>query len=55
MDNFWTQLFVSFIGTIPALFIVLWVERQRMPKLEIITSEKANADNTYQEPSVYAG
>jgi hypothetical protein len=55
MDNFWTQLFVSFIGAIPALLVALWVERQRMPKLEIIASEEANADNTYQQPNAHAG
>lgn len=55
MDNFWTQLLISFIGVITALLSALWIEKQRMPKLEIIASEKANADNTYQSSHVHAG
>jgi hypothetical protein len=55
MDNFWTQLFIAFIGSIPALLFALWVERQRMPKLKIIASEEANADNTYQAPNAHMG
>lgn len=47
MANFWFQLLISFAGSVPALFLALWVERQRMPKLELICSEEANADNTY--------
>lgn len=55
MENFFIQLVISFIGSIPALFFALWVERQRMPKLEIIASEEANADNTYEVPNPRAG
>lgn len=46
MDNFGVQLLVSFIGSIPALLFALWVERQRMPKLEIVASKEANVDIT---------
>lgn len=55
MDNFWIQLLISFIGAIPALLFALWIEKQRMPKLEIIASEEANADNTYQVPNAHVG
>ena len=55
MDNFWIQLFIAFVGSIPALLFALWVERQRMPKLKILASEEANADNTYQTPNAHAG
>jgi hypothetical protein len=49
------ELLIAFVGSIPALFFALWVDRQRMPKLEIIASEEANADNTYQQPNRHAG
>ena len=55
MDNFGIKLFTAFIGSIPALLFALWVERQRMPKLKITTSEESNADNTYQAPNTHAG
>lgn len=55
MDNFYIQLLISFIGSIPALFLALWAERQRMPKIRIVASEKANADNTYAPPNARAG
>jgi hypothetical protein len=55
MNNFWTQLLISFIGSIPALLFALWIEKQRLPRLEIIASEEANADNTYKEPNPHAG
>lgn len=55
MDNFWPQLLIAFIGSIPAVFFALWVEKQRMPKLKIIASEEANADSTYQAPNPHAG
>lgn len=55
MNNVYVQLLISFIGSIPALFLALWVERQRMPKLKIIASEEANADSTYSQPSARAG
>lgn len=55
MDNLGVQLLISFLGSIPALFFALWVEKQRLPKLEIIASEEANADNTYQLPNAHAG
>jgi hypothetical protein len=55
MGKFWYQLAISFLGSIPALMLALWVERQRMPKLEIIASKEANADNTYLAPHPHAG
>ena len=55
MDNLWIQLLISFIGAIPALLSALWIEKQRMPKLEIIVSEEANADNTYRSLNAHAG
>jgi hypothetical protein len=53
--NILIELLISFIGSIPALFFALWVDKQRMPKLEIIASEEANADVTYQQPNLHAG
>ncbi len=53
--NIIIELLIAFIGSIPALFFALWVDKQRMPKLEIIASEEANADNTYPQPNRHAG
>lgn len=55
MKNFFIQLFISLIGSIPALFFALWAEKQRLPNLEIIASEEANADNTYSAPNPHSG
>jgi hypothetical protein len=55
MENLFIQLVISFIASMPALFFALWVEKQRMPKLEIVASEEANADNTYKFPNLHAG
>jgi len=55
MKNFFIQLIISFIGSIPALFFALWVEKRRMPKLKMIASEEVNTDNTYQSPHLHAG
>ena len=41
------EICIAFIGSIPALFLTLWFDRLRMPKLEINAEESANADNTY--------
>ena len=53
--NFFIQLVISFIGSIPALFFALWVEKQRMPKLDIIATEEANADNTFRGSHPHTG
>lgn len=53
--NLLIELLIGFAGSIPALFLALWVDKQRMPKLEIIASEDANNDNRYQQPNPRAG
>lgn len=44
-----TELTISFIGSIPALILALWIDKQRMPKLRITTSEGTNSDVTYPQ------
>jgi hypothetical protein len=53
--NILIELLISFIGSIPALLFALWVDKRRMPKLEITASEEANSDNTYTLPNLHAG
>ena len=50
MESFIISLFASLI----AVLIALWIEKKRMPKLVINTSESANSDNTYREPNPHA-
>ncbi len=53
--NILIELLIAFVGSIPALLFALWIDKQRMPKLEIIASEEANADVTYTQPNLHAG
>ena len=45
--NILVELLIAFIGSIPALLFALWIDKQRMPKLEIVASEEANTDSKY--------
>lgn len=55
MGDNWASLIISFIGSLFALLVALWIDRKRLPKLEIIASEVANADNTFMPPNIHAG
>jgi|GEM_PF-2100073 len=47
MEQIITDFVVAFLASIPALFVALFFDRLRMPKLLIFANEEANADNTY--------
>jgi hypothetical protein len=49
------SLIISFLGSLLALICALWIERKKLPKLEIIASEYANTDATYTSPNIHAG
>jgi len=51
MKQFVIDFTVAFVASVPALFVALFFDRLRMPKLKIITDENANADNTYSPGS----
>ena len=55
ISNILIELLIAFVGSIPALLFAIWVDKQRMPKLEITASEEANTDATYQQPNSHAG
>ncbi|MBI4314177.1 MAG: hypothetical protein HY594_05120 [Candidatus Omnitrophica bacterium] len=44
-----TNFLVSFIASLIAVFLALWVERSRMPALTITVSERANTNAGYPE------
>jgi len=44
--NLWSFI-ISFVASLLAIIITLVIERRRLPHLEIVASEEANADNTY--------
>jgi len=46
---------ISLIASLIAVLVALWIERMRMPKLLIETSESVNSDNTYPTPNKHAG
>jgi hypothetical protein len=45
---------ISLIASLLAVLITLWIERMRMPKLEIRTGDFANSDNRYSSSNIHA-
>jgi hypothetical protein len=54
MKQILVDFLVAFLASIPALFVALFFDRLRLPKLKVVTGEDANADNTYSAPSAHA-
>lgn len=48
MSSVWSFI-ISFISSIFAVGIALYIERKRMPLLRITASDQANVDNTYKD------
>ena len=46
---------ISLIASLFAVLIALWIEKKRMPKLVIRTSDSANPDNTYSGQRPHSG
>jgi len=53
MDIF-ISFVISLIASLIAVLIAVWIERMRMPKLEIRTGDFANSDNRYPSSNIHA-
>jgi len=55
MNNIIETFLISFFASLAAVIVALVIERMRMPKLIIATSENSNSDNTYPPSHPRAG
>lgn len=56
MVNILISFAVSLIASLLAVILALWIDKKRLPKLAITTSEETNVDRTYEdEPQGRAG
>jgi len=53
--NLISNVIVSFSASFVAVLVSLWIERKRLPKIDIVVGEDANSDNTYSSPNAHAG
>lgn len=55
MNELYANFIIALVASLVAVLVALWIERMRMPKLIIGTSDSVNADNTYRKPHLQAG
>jgi hypothetical protein len=55
MEIIFISFLTSFAASLIAILVALWIEKERMPKLVINTSESVNSDNTYRKPHPHGG
>ncbi len=49
------SIILSVVTTFLGVLLALWIDRMRMPLVEIVVTEKAHSDNTYSAGSFNAG
>lgn len=55
LSNMLASLFWAIVGGFIGSFIAILIDKYQKPKLDIIATEEANADNTYPRPHLHAG
>jgi hypothetical protein len=50
MDNVFQSFAISLFASLVAIIVTLYIERKRLPHIELLAGERYNADNTYSDP-----